>query len=68
MTKTIKVTVSPIGESKVEAIGFAGVGCTDATKAIEMAVSGGDGNVTREFKPEWNDNSSSNTTDVHMTW
>lgn len=52
--RAIKITISPIGKPTVEAIGFNGVGCTDATAPIERALSGGQIDFTRELKPEWN--------------
>lgn len=53
MQKKIIVTIDPLANTTVEAEGFNGVGCADATKAIEQAVAGGGGVVTREFKPEY---------------
>ena len=50
--KQIAITISPVGKPKVEAIGFNGQGCEQATKGIEAALSGG--NVQdRDFKPEY---------------
>jgi hypothetical protein len=47
--KSIKLTVSPKGETKIEAFGFQGADCLQATLAIERAI----GKVTdRELKPE----------------
>lgn len=51
--KTIKVTIDQLGNPKVEAIGFNGIGCAAATEAIEKALAPGSGGVTREMKPEW---------------
>lgn len=51
--KRITVVIDAIGRSTVEAHGFTGGACTDATKAIEQALAGGPGGVTRVFKPEW---------------
>jgi len=67
--RKIIVTVDALGKPTIEAVGFNGVGCSDATKAIEMALAGGDGEVSRVLKPEWH-----NSTDTeqeehnHMTW
>jgi hypothetical protein len=36
--KTIEITVSPKGETKVEAKGFAGSTCRQATRALEQAL------------------------------
>lgn len=40
MPREIHVTVKPDGTPTVEAVGFAGKGCADATMAIEIALSG----------------------------
>jgi hypothetical protein len=42
--KTIEVTVSPTGETKVETKGFTGPACRDASKFIESAL----GKTTQE--------------------
>ena len=52
MDKTINVVINPIGGVKVEANGFSGASCTDATKAIESALAGS-GSVERVEKPEF---------------
>ena len=36
--KTIEITVSPDGQSRVETKGFAGAECRDASKFIEQAL------------------------------
>ena len=51
--RRIKVKIDPLGKPTVEAVGFMGMGCTDATAPIERALAGGSGGVTREFKQEW---------------
>ena len=51
-SKQIKITITPMGDPTVEAIGFAGVGCADATAAIEGALSGGKV-ADRSYKPEF---------------
>jgi hypothetical protein len=56
--KKIRVTIDPIGNSKVEAIGYNGAGCAEATKSIEEALAGGRGGMERVMKPEWNNPSS----------
>ena len=48
--KTIKILFAPDGTSKVEAFGFAGKACTDATKFIENAI--GKLSAPRHEKPE----------------
>ena len=50
MSRRILVKVSPTGEITVEADGFQGKGCVDATKAIEEALGA---RTARDFKPEF---------------
>jgi hypothetical protein len=38
MKRTIEITVSPTGELRIEAVGFTGSGCKEATKALEEAL------------------------------
>ena len=38
MTKTIEITVSPQGETKVETKGFTGGSCREASRLIEQAL------------------------------
>lgn len=52
MDKKITVTIDQMGNSTVEAFGFKGKGCTDATAAIEAALSSG-GKVDRKTKDEY---------------
>lgn len=49
----IKITISPIGLAKVDAQGFTGTSCAEATKGIENALSGGQVSSTKELKTEW---------------
>lgn len=49
----IKVTISPLGLAKVDAQGFTGTSCADATKGIENALSGGEVSSSRVLKTEW---------------
>jgi len=52
-TKSIRITIDQLGRPKVEAIGFYGHGCQDATKGIIDKLSGGKG-IDVNFKPEAN--------------
>lgn len=52
MSRKIIVRIDALGRPQVEAMGFNGVGCTDATQAIEAALAGS-GGVERVIKPEW---------------
>ena len=38
MSKTIEITITPTGETKVETKGFTGGECRDASKFIEQAL------------------------------
>lgn len=45
------VTINKLGDAKVEAEGFVGVSCEDATKAVELALAGKD--VRKDYKDEY---------------
>lgn len=52
--KQIKISINAMGDQpKVEAIGFAGQGCVEATKGLETVLSGGEV-ALRDFKDEIN--------------
>lgn len=53
MQKKIKVTIDQMGNPKVEAEGFAGVGCEAATAPIEKALASAGATATREMKSEY---------------
>jgi len=38
MSKTINITISPKGETKIETSGYSGSSCQDATRALEQAL------------------------------
>ena len=38
MKRTIEITVSPVGEISIDALGFKGSGCEQATKFLEEAL------------------------------
>ena len=61
----IKITIDKLGKPKIEAIGFNGVGCTEATKPILDALSGG-GNVEMVIKPEYNMQESETSADNEL--
>lgn len=50
--RKVKVTISPMGDSNVEAIGFQGADCEVATRDIEKALAGG-GGKGKKLKPEY---------------
>jgi predicted lipase len=48
--KTIEITVSPKGETKVETKGFTGAACRDASRFVEQALGQrADEQLTSEF-------------------
>jgi hypothetical protein len=53
MTKKIHVTIDQMGNPKIEAEGFAGMGCEAATAPIERALAGEGVSMTREMKGEY---------------
>lgn len=53
MSQKIIVSVDRMGNTKVEAEGFTGGACTDATAAIEQALAGAPGGVERTYKDSW---------------
>ena len=48
--KHIIVTIKPSGTTSVEAVGFNGEGCVEATEQIELMLGGA---AKRDFKPEF---------------
>ena len=50
--RSITVDITPAGSVKVEAHGFKGKGCAEATEQIEI-VLGGAGAKTKKKKPEF---------------
>lgn len=66
--KRIHVTIPQFGAPVVEAVGFNGEGCTDATSAIERALTTA-GSASVEFKPEWQNPAGVQEEDTEqMTW
>jgi hypothetical protein len=50
MSQTIEVTISPTGETQIEAKGFEGSRCRDATRALEAALGV---RSSEELRPEF---------------
>ena len=50
MTKTIEITVSPHGETKVETKGFTGGSCREASRLLEEALGK---KSVEQFTPEF---------------
>ena len=48
--RTIEVTVQPTGEIKIDALGFKGADCDQATRYLEEALGV---SVSRQKKPEY---------------
>lgn len=48
--KQLIVRISKFGDTKIDAEGFTGSSCIEATQAIEVALGGG---AKREYKPEY---------------
>ena len=74
--RRIIVTIDGMGNPKIEADGFAGMGCVqlnarinciNATAPIEKALPGGAGGVEREMKPEWHQSEETNQSE-QVTW
>jgi hypothetical protein len=65
MERKIKVIIDPLGNPKVEAIGFQGMGCQEATRGIEQALGGDLDN--RVLKPEAYNEGDENQ-QVHQSW
>lgn len=69
MKKSITVKIDPMGNPEIEANGFNGQGCAEATKGLEEALAGGSGEFSREYKPEWNNpEDNTNQEEVHQSW
>ena len=49
--KTVEITIHADGEAVIEAFGFHGVGCKDATKNLELVLAGG-GVDNKNTKPK----------------
>jgi len=63
--KKVKVTIDQMGNPVIEAVGFNGCGCTDATKSIENALGGP---VDRTMKPEYNAGGGTNQQHIKQGW
>ena len=63
--KKIHVKIDAMGTPTIEAEGFNGMGCTDATAPIERALSGG-GPMERTYKPEWSQTDQGNDNQDQM--
>ncbi len=48
MDRELKITIDGDGHATIEAIGFHGVGCKDATRAFEDALFGREGQSTEK--------------------
>ena len=67
--RKIKITISPLGEATVDAMGFSGQGCKEATKVLEDALAGGTGEMEVIHKPEWHETEDENVIhETHTKW
>lgn len=66
----VTIKINPFGGATVDAEGFAGGDCKNATEAVERILAPSGGGVETEYKPEWNSPSSSNEEEVEQyeTW
>ena len=63
MTKDVTITIQSDGTTDIEANGFKGVGCKDATKQLEKVLAGPAGTVDSKPKPDFfATNTGTNTT------
>ncbi len=51
--KTLVVSISPAGSVNIDAKGFQGVGCADATERLEVVLGGGAAPKSKKKKPEF---------------
>jgi len=58
--KKIKIVIDSLGNASVEAVGFHGQGCKDATKVIEEALARGSGDMEVTKHPEWHETEDEN--------
>ena len=65
MSRSVKITIDPMGNPVVEAIGFDGESCVVATEAIEKALAGSS-EVKKVFKNEW-ENVESEEEEIHKS-
>lgn len=66
--RKITVTIDPMGNPKIEAHNFHGVGCEAATANIEKAISGSQGGVERVMKPEWYESEGQTQQEQQYNW
>ena len=66
--RKIKVTIDALGKPVVEASGYAGCGCTEATKGIEQALGGSGDGSNRVLKGEYNEISTDSEQSVEQRW
>lgn len=52
-SKNVTVNIKPDGSTVIEANGFQGVGCKDATKQLEMVLAGSESNTDTKPKPDF---------------
>jgi len=65
MSRKLTITISPMAEINIDAVGFTGTDCTEATKGIERAVGADPDAVNRTYKPDYN--APTHTHTIHQT-
>lgn len=65
--KKLIITIPQFGAPKIEAEGFNGEGCVEASKPFERILSGG-ATENREFKPEWQNSDSTAEEEERLQW
>jgi hypothetical protein len=67
--RKIKIVIDAMGNPKIEAENFNGIGCEEATKGIEQALAAGNGSYDRVLKPEWYNQGTTDTNEQeHVQW
>lgn len=63
MPQIVKINISPTGDVKIDAEGFKGRSCEEATKSIELVLGGGEAKKSK--KPEYYEPATSGNTHIN---
>lgn len=66
--RKVIVKIDAMGNTVVEADGFAGANCVEATTPIEQALAGGSGGMDRVYKPEWSQSEDAHVVEQEPQW
>lgn len=66
--KKITVTIDKLGMPVIEAHGFDGCGCTEATKPLEEALSASGEPAERIMKDEWTGTEKTKAKEYERSW